>query len=270
MKLHYKYRPGLFFGLVFLVTYLFWFFGAHVSQQSGRGGFYTFTMFLGLITPFVISTYMIISAKNAALRKDFFNRLTNLKLIKSANLPVLVFLMPAVVIVSILVSLVFGGSVEQFRPAQEFSFTMGDVSILLVLVLAAAFEELGWRGYAFDALRNGRNLFRASLIFSVLWSLWHLPLLWVDGSYQQQIYEQNIWFAVNFFVSIIPMGIILSWICIGNNRSILAAILFHFIINLSQEGLSMTQATKSIETGVLVIVALAIIYLDRDTFFGSD
>ena len=55
------------------------------------------------------------------------------------------------------------------------------------------------------------------------------------------------------------MGIIISWICVNNNKSIIAAILFHFIINISQETLSMTQATKCIETGVLALIVLGLI-----------
>ena len=53
-----------------------------------------------------------------------------------------------------------------------------------------------------------------------------------------------------------------------NNKSIFAAILFHFIINISQETLSMTQATKCIETGVLALVALGLILADKQLFLS--
>ncbi len=141
--------------------------------------------------------------------------------------------------------------------------------MLLLLLLAATFEELGWRGYAFDSLQSRFNYFKASLIFSLLWSAWHFPLLFVKDSYQYEIYQENIWFAVNFFVSIIPMGIIVSWICIKNKKSVLAAILFHFIINMSQEVLAMTQVTKCIETGVLMVVAAIIVWFDHSLFFAQ-
>jgi hypothetical protein len=81
--------------------------------------------------------------------------------------------------------------------------------------------------------------------------------------------DENIWFAVNFFVSIIPMGVIITWICIKNHKSVIAAIAFHFIINMSQELLEITQVTKCIETVLLMAVAAVIITMDREMFFSK-
>lgn len=177
--------------------------------------------------------------------------------------------MPVVVLLSIGISISFGGSTSQLQLAEEFSFSSGFIPVLLLLFLAAALEELGWRGYALDSLQSRYNYLKASLIFSLLWSLWHLPLLWVKDSYQYEIYHQNLWFAVNFFISIIPMGIIISWVCIKNKKSVLAAILFHFIINLSQEILAINQMTKCIETGILIVCCIIIIHNDKRLFFSK-
>ena len=141
--------------------------------------------------------------------------------------------------------------------------------VLVLLLLAASFEELGWRGYAFDSLQSRYSTYlMASLVFSILWSLWHFPLVFVKDSYQYEIINENLWYGVNFFVSIIPMGVIISWVCIKNGKSVIAAILFHFIINISQELLSMSQMTKCIETVVLMVVAIAIVALDQELFFS--
>ena len=45
-------------------------------------------------------------------------------------------------------------------------------------------EELGWRGYVLDRLQEKRSALVSSLILGVVWSLWHLPLFFVQGSYQ--------------------------------------------------------------------------------------
>ena len=66
------------------------------------------------------------------------------------------------------------------------------------------------------------------------------------------------------------MGVIISWFCIKNKKSVLAAILFHFIINISQEILAITQMTKCIETVILIVVALVIIALDKEMFFSKE
>jgi hypothetical protein len=225
-------------------------------------------MLPGLMAPFLISLVMIFRSKNAALKGDFVNRLTNIRLIRPGILPVFFLIMPLSVVVSIFISLFFGGSMSQFQLAEGFSFSTGFVPVLLLLLLAAGFEELGWRGYAFDSLQSRHTYFKASVIFSVLWSLWHFPLIFVNNSYQYEIFQESFWYGLNFFVSIIPLGMIISWICIKNGKSIIAAIVFHFIVNMSQEILDITQTTKCIQTAVLLIVTIALIAYDREMFFS--
>jgi len=265
---NFQYKPLRYFSVTFLATFALYFVGAYLSYQEGGSGSYMWFLLLGLMTPFLVSLVMLFASKNSVMKKDFFNRLVNPTLIQPKMLPVFIFLMPLAVLASIVLSLPLGGSMDQFQWAEGFSFSTGFVPVLLLLLLAATFEELGWRGYAFDSLQSRYTYFTASIIFSVLWSLWHFPLIFVKDSYQYEVLQENIWYAVNFFVSIVPMGVIISWACIKNGKSVLAAILFHFVINISQEMLNITQMTKSIETGVLTVVAVAIIIVDRKMFFS--
>ncbi|TFH42252.1 MAG: CPBP family intramembrane metalloprotease [ANME-2 cluster archaeon] len=265
----YKYKPLFYFSMTFLVTYALWFAGAYVSFRD-ESGLYMLLLLPGLMAPFLISLVLILKSKNSDLKKDFVNRLINLRLIQLKMLPALILIMPLAVIASGFLSLLFGGSISQFQFAEGFSFSTGFVPVLFILVLAAGFEELGWRGYAFDSLQSRYNYFTASIIFSILWSLWHFPLIFVNNSYQYEIFHENIWFGVNFFVSIIPMGVIISWFCIKNGKSVIAAILFHFIVNMSQEMLEITQITKCIETVVLTVVVIAIIAIDKEMFFSKE
>src|SRR6056297_869935 len=143
----YNYKPGIYYLSTFIITYALWFAGAYVSFQDGGDGLYMMLMLPGLMAPFLISIAMIIRSKNVDLRRDFVNRLTNLRLIKPKILPVFILLMPLSVLASIFISLLFGGSMSQFQLAEGFSFSTGFVPVLLLLLLAAGFEELGWRGY---------------------------------------------------------------------------------------------------------------------------
>ncbi|MEL4304322.1 MmRce1 family CPBP family CAAX prenyl protease [Methanococcoides sp. LMO-2] len=267
---NYDYKPGIYYLSTFIITYALWFAGAYLSFQDGGEALYMLLMLPGLMAPFLISIVMIIRSKNMDLRRDFVNRLINIRLIQPKILPVFILLMPLSVLASIFISLLFGGSTSQFQLAEGFSFSTGFVPVLLLLLLAAGFEELGWRGYAFDSLQSRHTYFKASLIFSTLWSLWHFPLIFVNNSYQYEIFHESFWYGLNFFVSIVPMGMIISWICIKNRKSIIAAIAFHFIVNMSQEILDISQTTKMIETGVLIIVAAAIIGYDREMFFSRE
>jgi membrane protease YdiL (CAAX protease family) len=266
----YNYKPIFYFSMTFLATYVLWFAGAYVSFQENISSLTYLFMLPGLMAPFLISVVMIGRSKNSDLKSDFVNRLFNLRLIQPKMLPVFILIMPFSVLASIIISLSFGESISQFQLSEGFSFSSGFVPVLLLLLLAATFEELGWRGYAFDSLQSRYNYLTASIIFSLLWSLWHFPLIFVKDSYQYEIFHQNIWFGVNFFVSIIPMGIIISWICLKNGKSVIAAIVFHFIINMSQEILEITQTTKCIQTVVLIIMVVVIATMEKEMFFSKD
>ena len=266
---NYKYNPKLYFVTTFIVTYALYFAGAWASFQDGKSGLYMLFLLPGMMAPFIISVAMIAASKNSDIKMDFINRLINPRLIQLKMLPAFLLIMPLSVLASILLSLPFGGSAAQFQFAEGFSFSSGFVPVLLLLVLAASFEELGWRGYAFDSLQSRYNLFTATIIFSILWSLWHFPLIFVNNSYQYKIFHESVWFGVNFFVSIIPMGVIISWFCLKNRKSVIAAILFHFIVNMSQELLAISQTTKCIETVVLAVAAAVIVVLDKEMFFSA-
>jgi len=269
MILNYRYKPGVYFTATFIITYAFWFAGADLSFQddSGLG---TLLILAGMMTPFLISLFMIFTSKNSDLKKDFINRLINLRLIRPKVLLAFFLIMSLTVLVSIFLSLPFGGSTSQFQFAEKYSFSSGLIPAFLTLILASIFEELGWRGYGFESLQSRHTFFTASIVFSILWSLWHFPLIFVNDMYQYVIFHENIWYAVNFFVSIIPMGVIISWLYIKNGKSVLAVILIHIVINFSQEALQMTQFAKCIETVVITVVAAIIFISDKEMFFSKE
>ncbi|MEZ4412813.1 MAG: CPBP family intramembrane glutamic endopeptidase [Gemmatimonadales bacterium] len=268
MTTTFSYRPGRYFAVTFLATYILWILGAWASFNAPA--LYMPLMLFGLLAPFIVSSAMLFTSGDRTLKREYLDRLYNPRRFDRKSLPVFLFVMPVAVLLSIALSVAGGGSTDQFALAEGFSFSTGAVPVLVTLLLAAGLEELGWRGYAFDSLESRFGFVRASLIFGVLWSLWHLPLVFVKDSYQYGLLQENIWYAINFFVSIIPMGIIISWICMKNGRSVIATIVFHFIVNISQEALAMTQTTKCIETGVLTLVAFGILLADRRAIRTGD
>jgi len=265
----YNYNPKVYFLTTLLATYAFWFAGAYVSFQEEISHLVMLFMFAGGMAPAIVAVVMIGRSKNTALKKDFLHRLIDPRLIQWKMMPAILLIMPLSVLASVVLSIPLGESMSQFQFAEEFSFSSDFIPAMLMFLVIAVFEEVGWMGYGFDSLHSRYNLFTAVFIFGVLWSLWHVPLIFVNDSYQYQIIHQSPWLGVNFFVSLIPMGMIISWICIKNNRSVLAAILFHFFVNMCQEVLAISQTTKCIETAVLAVVAVVIVLSDKDLFFSK-
>jgi membrane protease YdiL (CAAX protease family) len=78
----------------------------------------------------------------------------------------------------------------------------------VAFALAASFaEEPGWRGYALDRL--GRRPWRAAVVISSVWAIWHLPLYAISGTFQ----HDDVGFATALFwiirASFLPQTILM-------------------------------------------------------------
>ncbi|MBS7638248.1 CPBP family intramembrane metalloprotease [Candidatus Bathyarchaeota archaeon] len=102
------------------------------------------------------------------------------------------------------------------------------IGFVYIFFLGGPFqEEWGWRGYALDRLQARYNSLLSSLMLGVIWGVWHLPLFFISGTIQSQT---PIW---GFMILIICGAILFTWIYNNTGGSILAAMLFHTMNNLS-------------------------------------
>ena len=261
-----NYKPAGFFLIAFLISWAAWFSSAYFSTQAGMEGWQVLFMNLGIFGPFIATLIMFYRSKNPELWGDYWNRLRDFKRIDPATVPIMLFLMPAVILVSILLSLLFGKSAAQFAVSTQFGFSAGFMPVLLILILAPAMEEMGWRGYGMDSLRSRSNLFIASLWFALLWALWHLPLFFIRHYYHNQLLSNWVYTA-NFFVSVFPMAFIINWLYYRNNRSVIACFLFHLSADITMGMFHAEQFTKCIATVVMILIAVLIVIADRKLFF---
>ena len=260
----YRYRPVLFFAMAYLFTWIFWIPAIFTPESISP-----ILMLLGLIAPAVVSTVFILASGSDALNQDLRNKIVGFYKVKWLNVLWAVIVFAFVIVCSILLSLLFGQSIGQFSFTEDFSFTgVGIAGAFLTIALASIIEEVGWKGYCEDSIGNYMNWFRESLIFGVLWSLWHFPLLFIRGTYQASLMVNPL-YVINFFVSGIPMGFVITWVYLASDRSILACMIFHFFVNFMQEKIAMTQETKIVETVVITLVTVIIVLAKKDMFFET-
>ena len=260
-----KYRPVLFFTLAYLFTWIFWIPAIYVSENIGM-----VLMLLGLLAPGVISTVIILTSGSEPLKRDLKNKIVGFYKVKWANVFLAIGVFALIVVCSILLSLLFGQSLDQFAFTEDFNFTgVGVCSALATIILASIIEEVGWKGYCEDSIGNYMNWFWESMIFGAIWAFWHFPLLFIKGTYQASLMVNPL-FAVNFFVSAIPMGFIITWVYLVSDRSILACMVFHLFVNFMQEKIAMTPETKCVETIVVVIATVIIVMAKKEMFFETD
>lgn len=261
----YIYKPTKFYIIVFALTWFFWALAIIFRKSPALFIF----MLLGLIMPASVAVVTVLSSKNAALKSDFKRKLLRFYRIKPLSLLLAIILFMSTGVISILISLLFGGSIEQLRFTEDFSFSISGVSSFLVIILASIIEEVGWRGYGEDAVGSYHNWFTESIIFGCIWAAWHLPLFWIDGTYHYGLHQLGPIYMINFLVSTIPFDFIQTWVYVKNRRSMLATIIFHMFVNITQEKLAMTPETKIIQTFVVIAVSVLIVLTNRDMFFET-
>ena len=262
---NYKYKPVLFFVLAYIFTWIFWIPAIFLPENISP-----LLMLLGLMAPAIVSTVFITASGSDALKQDFKNKIFGFYKVKWLNVLWAVIVFAIVIVCSIILSLPFGQSLSQFSFTESFSFTgVGIAGAFITITIASIIEEVGWKGYCEDSIGNYMNWFWESIIFGVLWSFWHFPLIFIQGTYQAGLMVNPL-YVINFFVSGIPMGFVITWVYLESDRSILACMIFHFFVNFMQEKIALTPETKCLETIVITVLTVIIIMAKKDMFFETD
>jgi membrane protease YdiL (CAAX protease family) len=250
--------------IAYAATWIPWFIGAYLGSQPGMEACGPLLSLVGLLGPIGTTLFVVLTSGNCALKCDFKDRLLNLRKVRPLYAMLAIVLPFAVICLSILLSLWFGESTDQFQLADSSQLLP---MILLAMILAPIMEETGWHGYGVDALRSKFGMMQATLLFAVLWCVWHAPLVLVPGTYQSALAQmENKLYVMNFFVSVIPAGIIANWFYYKNDRSVPVAILVHSMLNAAAVLLNTGQAAKCIATLLYALVAAALIVGDRKLF----
>lgn len=261
----YTYRPVRFYVTVFALTWGWWLLALLFRDTSVMFLF----MAIGLFMPAVTAIVTVLTSKNKMLKEDLKRKIVGFYRIKPVSIVKAVLLFLVCVVVSIGISVLFGGSPEQFSFTEDFSFSIAGTSALLTMVLASIIEEVGWRGYGEDAVGSYHTWFRESIIFGCIWACWHLPLFLIPGTYHYTLKEMGALYVINFLVSAIPVDFLQTWVYVKNNRSMLATAVFHLFLNIMQEKINISPETKCIETVVMLVAAAIVVAANKELFFDK-
>ncbi len=265
MMAGYKYRPFAFYISVFLMTWAFWIPAIFIQNESAL-----ILMIIGLLMPATLAIIFVFLSGNKALKTDFRRKIVRFYRLKPISIILAIiafFLIAAISIVASVISI--GQEWSQFS-FTEFSFSIQGSSALLTIILASIIEEIGWRGYGEDSIASTCSWFKESMIFGTIWALWHIPLFFMDGTYQKTLLDLGPLYVVNFLVSCIALGFFTTIVYLKNNRSMIACIIFHFFVNFIQEKIALTPETKCLETLFISLGAIMIVLTNKDIFFNRD
>lgn len=146
-------------------------------------------------------------------------------------------LFPLLAITVIVIYRLAHGIMPSLPSLDGFTGQTGDFITLAVIavqsfIMGPLSEEIGWRGYALDKLQNGFRPIIASLILGLLWELWHLPLFFIKDSMYFE-WGAGTWLFWLFIMRMTALTIIMTVVYNANHRSILSAILLHFMFNFT-------------------------------------
>lgn len=133
--------------------------------------------------------------------------------------------------------------------------------MLLLSFVFPAVEEIGLRGYWLDKLQERFEPPVAGAINGATWAVWHTPFVWFPGYYANTSFRPELWW---WLPSIVLHTLLIVWVYNGTNRSILAAILFHGMMNFTGEFLGLApDVFPLLLVGNLVVVTVPVLAWSR-------
>jgi len=134
--------------------------------------------------------------------------------------------LPVVLLYPLVMVLSYGAIRLARRPLPEPRIPWPMVPVyLLTFLIAGAAEELGWTGYATDPMQRRWGALKAGLVLGLVWSAFHL----VPDVQNRQTAGWILWHRL----STVAFRILIVWVYNNAGRSVLAAIVFHAVNNVS-------------------------------------
>lgn len=156
--------------------------------------------------------------------------------------------------------------VSEFQPMQTIPWAMTPLVFLQILFIGGALgEEMGWRGFAQPRMNKLMSPFLVSLILGLAWSLWHLPLFFMDGTVQSTM---PIW---QFMLQNTLMAYFYTWLYNKTKGNMWLMIYLHAVANTSAAIFPYWQSNQGRMIGFTVLfIACVILYVVRPIRDGNN
>ena len=222
-------RPSI---LLFLVLAFSWswsmWWGAVAAGLSFDQPLFRLLYLLGVLGP-LVGAALVVRGCSHRYRREFMRRIWAPRRISARWWLALVAVATGPAILGATISAMTGATAVVPDYSVEF------VAMVVVFALVAGLaEEPGWRGAASDAWQARARPVWAAMGIGGFWALWHLPLYFVEGSFQHGVGFGSVRFwLVN--LALVQLGVLYLWLANGSEGSILMAILAHAGFNMAGE-----------------------------------
>lgn len=256
-------RPWLFLGLTLGLTWSVEFLAAAIDGFIPRWGV-TVLHYLGGLMPLAVAAGLTHLKHGRPFQRDFWQRIIDFRRISFVWYLVIFLYTPLKSGLAALIDLTLGGQ----GIAPEAVSRFAEQPLLIVptvffwLIFGPVPEEPGWRGYALDGVESRQSALSASLVVGVAWSLWHVPLFFIEGTWQAEqvgLGTQRFWF---YLITIVVEAVLYTWIYNNTSRSTLSAILFHFAGNAFGEMFALSEQAEvyNFVIGIVAVIVVVVIW----------
>lgn len=226
--------------LTFVITYALWGIVAIYTQWKSVSFGSSLTLIvlyvLGVLSP-AISALTI--HKRMSSRMEF-HAFCKKCFIPSKKLSWYVFILGITIIFQLLPYVLFGG--ERTGPLYLIALQFP------LYILIGGMEEIGWRGLMQPELQKKLSPLISTLIVGVVWSLWHLPLFFIVGTYQE-LYLNFFYFLINTLAFSFILAAVYQ-----RTASVFMCIITHAFLN----SIAAVFVTKEAWIGELVALAIGL------------
>ena len=148
-------------------------------METGSG---VLLLLLGVLGPMITGIAFTYLTRDKEGRRDYWKRVIDFKRIGVKWYLVIFLFVPAMHILSAILDVLLGGGGTTWGEA-ALGIVTNPLSLIASILFASLIpfiEELGWRGYVLDRLQEKQSALVSSLILGVDWSLWHLPMFFIE------------------------------------------------------------------------------------------
>ena len=255
-------NPWRFFLLALGISWFFWVWVILLNWHIWRFPAVLFGA-AGLFGPALAEIILVARAHVPEGWHDYWQRVFDFGRIGGRWHLVIWLTFPAINGLAILLNVLAGAPVPVFDTASALLSQPWRILpfAAFVLVFGPLPEELGWRGYALDGLQARFNALVSSLILGTVWSLWHLPLFFMRGTFQHDVLKFGTLDFWSFISGPVITSILFTWIYNNTDRSTLSAILFHFMANFTGELMPLTVQARAYSLVLVTILSVIVVII---------
>lgn len=120
-------------------------------------------------------------------------------------------------------------------------------------------EETGWRGFALPRLQARHSAFVATLLLTIGWAGWHLPLF----LYRPGYVAMDAFGALGWALSLFTGAVLLTWLFNASRGSLFVVALFHATIDIAFTSDIASMTIVNITGALVTIWGIAVLLIYR-------